>query len=156
MAGFYNIKTKGYYIMALIKDEWVIRKTSTATIAKANASIRTQLDAKQTDPTNLDMNGKYIDNFLADLFDSRDGSLYRIFSTGATNNTTVIAGDASNGIDGYYKLIKTADYITQSDLVPFAKTSELPDFSLYKVASEIVQIVDSKIDAINIDTVIIG
>ena len=139
--------------MALVKDEWVIRKTSTGTIASANTTIRANLDIKQNDSKNKDINGKYIDNFFADLFDARDGSLYRIFSTGATNNATVIAGNAANGTDGYYTIVRTTEYITQADLEPFVETTDL---SNYRVESEIVQIGDGRINAIKIDDVIIG
>ena len=142
--------------MALVKDEWVIRKTSSIAIAAANSYIRGQLDGKQDDAGNLDIVGGYIDNYFADLFDARDGSLYRIFSTGATDNPSVIAGDSTNGIDGYYTVVRTSEYITPDDLIPFATKTELPDLSDYRVENEIIQIVDGKIDSLQIDEVIIG
>jgi len=139
--------------MALVKDEWVIRKTSDIDIPSVNSYVRGQLDDKQDDDVNLNLSGGYVDNFFADVFDARDGSLYRIYATGATNNSSVIAGDASNGTDGYYAVVKATAYITQADLEPFVEQSDLSE---YRVEDEIVQIVDNKIDAIQIDEVIIG
>jgi len=153
--------------MALVKDEWVIRSNSTISIDAANSYIRSQLDVKQDDSNNLDINNEYIDNFFADLFDSRDGSLYRIYSTGATNNPSVIAGDASNGVDGYYSVVelsKVINDIEQSNTflkvtdaeITYAQKTELPDLTDYRVESEIIQIVDNKVNSIQIDEVIIG
>lgn len=152
--------------MALIKEEWIIRKTSTISIDAANSYIRDQLDNKQDAEENISSSGDYIDNFFADLFDSRDGSLYRIYSVGATNNSAVIDGDADNG-DSYFNVVLTADVITEiensgtflktSDAsVTYATKDEIPDLTNYRVESEIVQIVDDKIGAIQIDEVIIG
>ena len=147
--------------MALVKDEWVIRSNSGIGISTANSYVRSQLDVKQDDSSNLDLSGSYIDNFFADIFDSRDGSLYRVYSTGATNNPSVIAGDSSNSTDGYFTLVGaggTAEGggLTGDDLIPYAKKTELPDLTDYRVENEIIQIVDGKIDNIQIDEVIIG
>lgn len=152
--------------MALVKDEWLIRKTSSIDIPTANKYIRDQLDTKQDDASNLDINNEYIDNFFADLFDSRDGSLYRIFSVGATNNPKQVDGDADAG-DSYYNVVLTADVINKIDQsgvflktvdasVTYATKAELPDLTDYRVENEIVQIVDNKVAAIQIDEVIIG
>ena len=162
--------------MPLKKDEWVIRKTSGITIETANSYIRGQLDAKQDDDTNVDVNsGAYTDFFFADLFDSRDGSLYRIWSVGATNDGSVIAGDSESG-DSYYTIVRTSEYVTAADLADFitneagdarylqtteanttyATKVELPDLTDYRIEDEIVQIVDNKIASIQIDEVIIG
>ena len=129
--------------MALVKDEWIIRKSSTITIAKANSYIRDQLDKKQDQDSNKDSNDKYIDNYFADLFDSRDGSLYRIYSVGATNNSKVVDGDAEAG-DSYFNVVSMTEFVTNADL------------ENYKVEDEIIQIVDNKIKSIQIDEVIIG
>jgi len=152
--------------MALIKDEWVIRKTSTITIDKANKYIRDQLDIKQEDESNYDTSGKFIDNFFADLFDTRDGSLYRIYSVGATNNPHQVDGDADAG-DSYYSIVNLADVITKIDnsgtflkvndaSTTYATKAELPDLSDYRVEDEIVQMINGKIEKIQIDEVIIG
>ena len=152
--------------MALIKDEWIIRKTSTISIARANDYIRDQLDKKQEEETNIDSSDKYINNYFADLFDSRDGSLYRIYSVGATNNSKVVDGDAEAG-DSYFNVVLTSDIINtieQSDVflktvdasTTYATKAELPDLTEYRVEEEIVQLVDNKIASIQIDEVIIG
>ncbi len=152
--------------MALVKDEWIIRKTSTISISDANSYIRGQLDNKQDQEDNLDAGDDYIDNYFADLFDSRDGSLYRIYSVGATNNTSVVAGDADAG-DSYFNVVLTADVINEIDQsgvflktvdasTTYATKAELPDLTDYRVEDEIVQLVDGKIAAIQIDEVIIG
>jgi len=152
--------------MALVKDEWVIRKTSSIDIVTANSYIRGQLDIKQEDESNYDAGGAFIDNFFADLFDTRDGSLYRIYSVGATNNPNQVAGDSKAG-DSYYSVVNIADVITKVDntgtflkvtdaSVTYATKAELPDLTNYRVEDEIVQLVDGKISAIQIDEVIIG
>jgi hypothetical protein len=152
--------------MALIKEEWIIRKTSTISIDSANSYIRGQLDEKQDATENLNSSGGYIDNFFADLFDSRDGSLYRIYSVGATNASDVIDGDADAG-DSYFNVVLTSDvieqieqsgtFVTVTDATnTYATKGELPDLTDYRIESEIVQIVDNKVQAIQIDEVIIG
>jgi len=152
--------------MALVKDEWVIRKSSTVTISNANSYIRDQLDVKQDDEINRDSNDKYIDNFFADLFDARDGSLYRIYSVGATNNSKVVDGDSEAG-DSYFNVVLTADVITEIEnsgtflttvdaSTTYATIAEIPDLTDYRIEDEIKQIVDGKIAAIQIDEVIIG
>jgi len=152
--------------MALVKDEWVIRKTSTVSIPDANDYIRGQLDDKQEQSDNLDASDKYIDNYFADLFDARDGSLYRIYSVGATNNSKVIDGDSEAG-DSYFNVVLTADVITEIEnsgtflttvdaSTTYATIAEIPDLTNYRVEDEIVQIVDGKIASIQIDEVIIG
>jgi len=152
--------------MALVKDEWIIRKTSTIAISAANDYIRGQLDTKQDHEDNFDAGDAYIDNFFADLFDSRDGSLYRIYSVGATNNTDVVAGNADAG-DSYFNVVLTADVINEIDQsgvflktvdasTTYATKAELPDLTDYRVENEIVQLVDGKIANIQIDEVIIG
>jgi len=152
--------------MALIKEDWIIRKTSTISIDKANSYIRDQLDDKQDASDNLTSSGDYIDNFFADLFDSRDGSLYRIYSVGATNNSSVIDGNADEG-DSYFNIVLTSDVITEIEnsgtflkvvdaSSTYASKDEIPDLTNYRVESEIVQLVDNKINAIQIDEVIIG
>jgi len=152
--------------MALVKDEWIVRKTSTVTISAANDYIRGQLDTKQDLAENLDSSGVYIDNYFADLFDARDGSLYRIFSVGATNNAGVIAGNADNG-DSYFNVVLTSDVITEIEnsgtfltsvdaSTTYATKGEIPDLTDYRIENEIVQIVDNKIASIQIDEVIIG
>jgi len=152
--------------MALVKDEWIIRKTSTISIVSANSYIRGKLDTKQDDENNKDSNDAYIDNYFADLFDSRDGSLYRIYSVGATNNTSVVAGDSDAG-DSYFNVVLTSDVITQIEnsgtfvtavdaSTTYATKTELPDLTNYRIEDEIIQIVDNKIASIKIDEVIIG
>ena len=129
--------------MALIKDEWIIRKTSSISIDNANSYIRDQLDKKQDAESNLDTNDDYINNFFADLFDARDGSLYRIYSVGATNNSSVVAGDSESG-DSFFGVVVMSDFLKQ------------PDLADYRVETEIVQLVDGKLATIQIDEVIIG
>lgn len=94
--------------MALVRDEYIIRKTSTSVVQTVMNTIRsTYLDKKQVDPTNKNASGGYINFYFGDLFDSRDGSLYRIWSTAATNDPAVIAGNATNG-DSFYTIINVA------------------------------------------------
>lgn len=152
--------------MALLKDEWIIRKTSTISISVANSYIRGQLDIKQNIAENINSTGGYVSDFFADLFDSRDGSLYRIYSVGATNNPSVVAGNANNG-DSYFNLVVTSDviaaiensgtFLTRVDASStYATKSEIPDLTDYRVEDQITQIVDNKIASIQIDEVIIG
>jgi len=152
--------------MALVKDEWIIRKTSTISISSANDYIRGQLDDKQDNTDNLDSSDKYIDNFFADLFDARDGSLYRIYSVGATNNAAVVDGDSEAG-DSYFNVVLTADVITEIEnsgtflttvdaSTTYATKAELPDLTDYRIEDEIVQLVDGKITSKQIEEVIIG
>lgn len=145
--------------MALVKDDWVIRKTSTTTIATANNTIRNQLDIKQNDSKNRDINNNYIDNYFADLFDARDGSLYRIWSTAATNSSSVIAGNAANG-DSYYTVVNVGNIKTSIEttlnMSSYALKTELPDLEPYALDVDVIQVVDNKINQIQIDEVIIG
>jgi len=148
--------------MALVKDEWIIRKSSTVTISKANNYIRGKLDDKQEDNSNKDTNDGYIDHFFADLFDSRDGSLYRIYSVGATNDSSVIDGDAQQG-DSYFNVVNVQDIISvltsKNKFIPIEqKDSFLTDDNIsgFKIEDEIIQIVNAEQNKKNIDTVIIG
>ena len=70
--------------MALYKKEVLIKPTSVSTHDEAVATTRAFVNSFQNMPTNKDGSGAYIDFFFADLFDSRNGNLYRVFSDACT------------------------------------------------------------------------
>lgn len=70
---------------ALYKKEVVIRPTSTMTVQGAIDWTQNWLmTAFQDKAENKDANGNYIDYFFADIFDSRTGNIYRVFSNPCT------------------------------------------------------------------------
>jgi len=72
--------------MALYKKEVLIRPTSTVSAQGAKDWTRNWLnDTFQNASDNKDANGAYIDHFFADIFDARDGNIYRIFSDACSN-----------------------------------------------------------------------
>jgi len=69
---------------ALYKKEVLIRENSTITVQGAIDWTKNWLNNTfQNSEENKDENGNYIDYFFADMFDSRDRKLYRIFSSAA-------------------------------------------------------------------------
>jgi hypothetical protein len=64
---------------ALWKKEVVIRPTSTVGVEAAKNWTANWLNSFQTHESNME-DGQYIDYFFGDLFDSRTGNLYRVFS----------------------------------------------------------------------------
>jgi len=147
--------------MALVKDEWIIRKSSSISIEKAENYIRQQLDNKQDDDKNKNLNGEYVDYFFADLFDSRDGSLYRIYSSAATTASKVIDGSVENG-DSYYNVVKMSEiyntianeYVSKS----YADDNlvKVSDLNNYLTKTEIENLIQQKLNSSQIDEVIIG
>jgi hypothetical protein len=147
--------------MALVKDEWIIRKSSSISIEKAENYIRNQLDKKQDDDKNKNLSGDYVDFYFADLFDSRDGSLYRIYSTAATENSKVIDGSTENG-DSYYNVVKISEiydtisekYVTKS----YANDNlvKIVDLNDYLKKAEIEKMIKDAINSSQIDEVVIG
>jgi len=65
----------------LYKKEVVVRPTSTITVQGAKDFAKNWLnDHFQNADDNKDSNDNYIDYFFADVFDARDGNIYRVFS----------------------------------------------------------------------------
>lgn len=70
--------------MALYKKEVVVRPNSTATYEQAISVTRNFVNGFQNAPENAKDGGGYIDFFFADLFDARDGNIFRVFSDACT------------------------------------------------------------------------
>jgi hypothetical protein len=100
---------------ALWKKEVVIRQNSTISVAGAQDWTKNWLDRFQDDEDNIDEDGDYIDYFFADLFDSRTGNLYRIF--------TDAAGTRFKMTDTVFEILNTARYVETR------KVSDNPDLS---------------------------
>ena len=66
--------------MALYKKEVVVRPNSSATYEQAIAAARGFVNGFQNAASNSNGSGGFVDFFFADLFDSRDGNVYRVFS----------------------------------------------------------------------------
>jgi len=65
----------------LYKKEVLIRPVSTITVQGAKDFAKNWLrDTFQDVDTNKDADGNYIDFFFADIFDARDGNIYRVYS----------------------------------------------------------------------------
>jgi hypothetical protein len=93
---------------ALWKKEVVIRQNSTVTVAGGQNWTKNWLNSFQDDSSNIDQNGEYIDFFFADLFDSRTGNLYRIF--------TDAAGTRFNMTDTVFDILDTSKYVAVEDV----------------------------------------
>jgi len=130
--------------MALVKEDWVIRKTSTVSIPDALAYVRSKMDDKQEDSA-TDSNGNYIDYFFADLFDSRTNYLYRIYSTAAANSDVVIDGDADNG-DAYFDVVNVDNVIAEIDSRDIYLRKSEADFP---TRTEVEELIDDKIQENN-------
>ena len=130
--------------MALVRDEYIIRKTSTAVVSTVMTFIRdTYLNPKQEASDNKTVDNKYKNFYFGDLFDARDGSLYRVWSSGATTDPSMVAGSLANG-DSFYALIKMDQFATK------------PQIADFKNATEINDMIDQKLESLQIDAVIIG
>jgi hypothetical protein len=66
--------------MALYKKEVVVRPNSTATYEQAITATRNFVNGFQNATSNSNGSGGFIDFFFADLFDARDGNIFRVFS----------------------------------------------------------------------------
>ena len=66
--------------MGLFKKEIVIRPNSPMTYAEAMVGARSVVNNFQNKAVNKKENGSFIDFFFADMFDARNGNLYRVFS----------------------------------------------------------------------------
>lgn len=65
----------------LYKKEVVVRPTSTVTLQGAIDFTKGWLnDTFQNKAENKDAEGNYIDYFFGDIFDARNGNIYRVFS----------------------------------------------------------------------------
>jgi hypothetical protein len=101
---------------ALWKKEVVIRQNSTISVVGGQNWTRNWLDSFQDDQDNIDENGDYIDFYFADLFDSRTGNLYRIF--------TDAAGSRFNMTDTVFEMLNTSKYVKTVDV------SDNPDLTV--------------------------
>ena len=66
--------------MALLKKEIIIKPTSVMTLSQIKLAVKGIANGYQTAPTNKKTDGSFIDYFFADIYDARDGNVYRIFS----------------------------------------------------------------------------
>ncbi len=65
----------------LYKKEVFIREVSTVLIPAAKTwTINWMTNTFQNATSNIDGNGDFIDYFFADIFDARDGNIYRVFT----------------------------------------------------------------------------
>ena len=70
----------------LYKKEVLIRPTSTITVQGAKDFATNWMnDTFQNVDSNKDADGKFIDYFFADVFDARDGNIYRVFTGACTD-----------------------------------------------------------------------
>ena len=74
---------------ALKKLDVMIRQNSTISQDDAIKWTKNWLNFRQEDSSNKDDNGNYINDYFADLFDSRDNSSWKIFSDVAAKNRDV-------------------------------------------------------------------
>lgn len=82
--------------MALLKKEIIIKTTSVMTLSQIKVACRGIVNSFQTAITNKKTEGTFIDYFFADIYDARDGNVYRIFS---------------DNCESMYSLIKTDGYL---------------------------------------------
>ena len=76
--------------MATLKKlDVMIRQNSTVTQDYAIKWTKDWLNYRQEDDENKDENGKYIYDYFADLYDSRDNSTWKVFSDEAGDNRNV-------------------------------------------------------------------
>ena len=66
--------------MGLEKKETIIKPTSSMTLDAVKTACRTMINSYQNGATNKNTNGTFKDFFFMDIYDSRDGSLYRIYA----------------------------------------------------------------------------
>lgn len=66
--------------MGLAKKETIIKPTSTMTLEAIKTATRTMVNSYQNGATNKNTNGTFKDFFFMDIYDSRNGSLYRIYA----------------------------------------------------------------------------
>ena len=66
--------------MGLVKKETIIKPTSSMTLDAVKTATRTMINSYQNGTTNKNTNGTFKDFFFMDIYDSRDGSLYRIYA----------------------------------------------------------------------------
>jgi len=65
----------------LYKKEVLIREVSTVSVPAAMTwTINWITNTFQNKASNIDGNGDYIDFYFADIFDSRDGNIYRVYT----------------------------------------------------------------------------
>lgn len=65
----------------LYKKEVLIREVSSVSVQAAKTwSIGWITNTFQEDPDNINPDGSYKDFFFADIFDSRDGNIYRVYT----------------------------------------------------------------------------
>ena len=74
---------------ALKKLDVMIRANSTISQDDAVQWTKNWLNNRQEADTNKDEDGNYLEDFFADLFDSRDNSLWKVFSDVATFNRNI-------------------------------------------------------------------
>ena len=66
--------------MGLVKKETIIKPTSSMTLDAVKTATRTMVNSYQNGAANKNTNGTFKDFFFMDIYDSRDGSLYRIYA----------------------------------------------------------------------------
>lgn len=108
--------------MALLKKEIIIKTTSIMTLSQIKVACRGIVNSFQTAITNKKPEGTFIDYFFADIYDARDGNLYRIFSDSCESTYSLIK------TDGYlfYTLIDKANSgaVTPPETLPGGTTGD--------------------------------
>ena len=108
--------------MGLYKKEVLIRLVSTISVDGAKNWTKNWLnDRFQDDSDNKDSNDKYIDYFFADVFDSRTGNIYRVFSDACEDkyDMSVLEFDIldSVAIEARFKALEDRPIIDIDELV---------------------------------------
>lgn len=108
--------------MALLKKEIIIKTTSIMTLSQVKVACRGIVNSFQTAITNKKTDGTFIDYFFADIYDARDGNVYRIFSDSCESMYSL------NKIDGYlfYTLIDKVNSgtVTPPETLPGGTTGD--------------------------------
>lgn len=117
---------------ALYKKEVVIRPSSTISVQGGKNWTKNWLNGFQNNASNEDQYGNYIDYFFGDLFDSRTGNIYRIFSDACTSK--------------YSLTTLEFDIVDLSKLIPKTDINDNPDLSVDPLKIMTRQGIDSVIE----------
>jgi len=101
--------------MGLYKKEVLVKPTSTVTVQGAKDFTKNWLnDTFQNAASNKDADGNYIDYFFGDVFDSRTGNIYRVFSDACADKYSMTELN--------FDILITSEFAREEDLTAVNQT----------------------------------
>lgn len=115
----------------LYKKEVLIREVSTVSVQAAKDWTKNWMDNTfQNVDSNKDGNGNFIDYFFADIFDARDGNIYRVYTDACISKYSMSTTDFSIIDNSVIALKEDIPKVVNDNVLISGNTATLSEFPI--------------------------